>query len=66
MPRFKLVDGIDWPRLNGQRITVEISANYIVGILRDGTLVTLAKALRERPAASTRATPKRLKAAEEG
>jgi hypothetical protein len=68
MGRFRMVEDIDWQRLNGSKVTVQVSASYIVLEEKDGSLVKIAKVMHPRrpadPAPLTK--PKRLKAAEEG
>ena len=48
MAKYRLVESIDWDALQGQRVTIELSANYVQVALKDGTLVTLAKAKQVR------------------
>jgi hypothetical protein len=43
---YTLLEGIEWEALNGQRVTVEVSANWIVFGLPDKTLLKIAKAKR--------------------
>jgi hypothetical protein len=44
--KYRLLDTVDWPALNGQRVTLEVSPNYIIAVTRDGALIQLAKAMR--------------------
>ena len=48
MTRYRLLDGIDWDTLNNERITLQISPQYVIAAKRDGSIVVLAKAVQSR------------------
>jgi hypothetical protein len=49
--RYRLLDTIDWEHLNGRQVRLEVSPHYIIGVTKEGELIQLARALRERPPA---------------
>jgi hypothetical protein len=49
MPRYRLVEDIDWPALDGAKVVVGVSRSNLVLELKDGSLLKFAVALRERP-----------------
>jgi hypothetical protein len=51
MARYKLLEGIDWERLNGRQIRLEVSAHWVIAVTREQEMIQLAVALRERPPA---------------
>jgi hypothetical protein len=45
-PRYRLADGIDWPTLDGQKLEIQISPQYIMAGTKDGRWFILAIAIR--------------------
>jgi hypothetical protein len=56
MARYKLVEGIDWERLNGRQVRLEVSANWVMVVTREKEMIQIAQSLRERPPAPTKLT----------
>lgn len=56
MPRYKLLEGIDWERLNGRQVRLEVSAHWVIAVTREQEMIQLAVALRERPPATPKLT----------
>jgi hypothetical protein len=50
IPRYRLLDAVNWLVLNGQRVIVQVSAGSLVLEQKDGTLINIAKAMRPGPA----------------
>jgi hypothetical protein len=51
MPRYRMLE-VNWDALNGQKVTIEKSSSYVILVTRDGALVKIGQAMRERPAKS--------------
>jgi hypothetical protein len=68
MPRYRMLDTIDWEALNGRQVRLEVSPSYVMVVTREGQLVTLAQVVRPRRAETPprEKKPTRLQAAEEG
>jgi hypothetical protein len=49
MPRYRLVEDLDWPSLDGAKVTLGVSRSNLVLELKDGSLLKFAVAMRERP-----------------
>jgi hypothetical protein len=56
MPRYRMLETVDWDRLNGQRVTVEKSSSYVILVTKEGELVKIGVAMRAKP---TKAEPER-------
>lgn len=46
--KYRLLDHIPWPYLHGQRIKLEISENYVIAVMSDGSFHVLAQSVKPR------------------
>ena len=46
--KYRLLDHIPWQGLHGQRIKLEVSDNYVIAVMQDGSFHVLAQAVKPR------------------
>lgn len=47
---YRLLEGVDWASLDGERVELQVSRNYLQLRTKDGQVVTFGKAKRQVPA----------------
>ena len=46
--KYRLLDHIPWLGLHGHRVTLQVSEEYIIAVMRDGSFHFLAQAVKAR------------------
>lgn len=48
MTEYRLIKGIDWDALDNERVTLQVSPQYLIAAKRDGSILVLARAVQPR------------------